>query len=87
LDSLDHGIVVLQLSSSSRTTPSLHHATAQKLEDICVACEFSNVFGDDLPGMPPDRYVEFTIEVHPDTTPISRRPYRMTPKELAELKV
>jgi hypothetical protein len=37
--------------------------------------------------MPPDWDVEFTIELRPDTTPISRRPYKMTPKELAELKV
>jgi hypothetical protein len=52
-----------------------------------VAYEFSDVFLEDLPGMPPDRYVEFTIELQPGTAPISRRPYKMTPKELAELKV
>jgi hypothetical protein len=40
-----------------------------------------------LPGMPPYRDVEFTIELQPGTAPISRRPYKMTPKELAELKV
>jgi hypothetical protein len=87
LDSLDHGVVVLQLSSPLSTTPSLYHATAQKLEDIRVACEFSDVFLEDLPDMPPDRDVEFTIELQPSTSPISRRPYKMTPKELAELKV
>jgi hypothetical protein len=37
--------------------------------------------------MPPDRDVEFIIELQLGTTPISRRPYKMTPKELAELKV
>jgi hypothetical protein len=37
--------------------------------------------------MPLDRDVEFIIELQPGTTPISRRPYKMTPKELAELKV
>jgi hypothetical protein len=37
--------------------------------------------------MPPDRDVEFVIELQPRTTPISRRPYKMTRKELAELKV
>jgi hypothetical protein len=37
--------------------------------------------------MAPDRDVEFIIELQPGTTPISRRPYKMTPKELAELKV
>jgi hypothetical protein len=87
LDSPDHGVVVLQLSSPSSTTPSLHHITAQKLEDIHVACEFLVVFPKDLPDMPSDRDVEFTIELQPGTTPISRRPYKMTPKELVKLKV
>jgi hypothetical protein len=36
--------------------------------------------------MPPDRDVEFVIELQPDTAPISKRPYRMPPKGLAELK-
>jgi hypothetical protein len=52
-----------------------------------MAHEFPDVFLEDLPGMPPDRDVEFPIELHPGTTPISRQPYKMTPKELAELKV
>jgi hypothetical protein len=37
--------------------------------------------------MPPDRDIEFIIELQSDTAPISRRPYKMTPKELAELKI
>jgi hypothetical protein len=45
------------------------------------------VFPKDLPGMPPDRDVEFTIELQSGTTPISRQPYKMTPKELVKLKV
>jgi hypothetical protein len=68
-------------------TPSVHHTAAQNLEDISVACEFPDVFPEDLSGMPPDQDVEFIIELQPSTTPISRRPYNMTPKELAELKV
>jgi hypothetical protein len=52
-----------------------------------VVHEFPNVFPEDLPGMPPDRDMEFTIELQPGTSLISRRPYKMTPKELAELKV
>jgi len=43
-------------------------------------------FPDDLPGLPPDRKIEFAIELKPETAPISRRPYRMSPNELAELK-
>jgi hypothetical protein len=80
LDSSLYGTQVLQLSVISVATPSVHHTTAQKLEDIPVACEFPDVFLEDLPGMPPDRDVEFIIELQPGTTPISRRPYKMTPK-------
>jgi hypothetical protein len=56
------------------------------LEEILVVCEYPDVFHDELPGMPPDRDVEFVIELQPGTAPISKRPYRMPPKELAELK-
>jgi hypothetical protein len=52
-----------------------------------VACEFSDVFSEDLSGMPPNRDIEFTIELQSGTAPISRWPYKMTPKELAELNV
>jgi hypothetical protein len=87
LDSPIHGIHVLQLSSPSAASPSIHHTTAQSLEDILVACEFSDVFLEDLPSMPLDQDVEFTIELQLGTAPISIRPYKMTPKELPELKV
>jgi hypothetical protein len=66
---------------------STHHTVAQNLEDIPVTCEFPDVFSEDLPGMPPDQDVEFTIELQPDTMPISRRSYKMAPKKLAELKI
>jgi hypothetical protein len=56
------------------------------LDEIPVVCEYPNVFPDELAGMPPDRDVEFVIELQPGTAPISKRPYRMPPKELAELK-
>ena len=56
------------------------------LPQILVVCEFPDVFPEELPGLPPDREVEFTIELIPGTALISRRSYRMLPNELAELK-
>ena len=50
-------------------------------------CEFPDGFPDELPDLPPYRDVEFAIELVPGTAPISRRPYRMPPNELAKLKV
>ncbi|XP_019056438.1 PREDICTED: uncharacterized protein LOC104800031 [Tarenaya hassleriana] len=57
-----------------------------KLEDTAVVREFSDVFPDELPGLPPEREVDFSIEVVPGTEPISKTPYRMAPTEMAELK-
>jgi hypothetical protein len=68
-------------------TTSVHHIATLNVEDIPVVYEFPDVFPKDLPSMPLDRDVEFTIELQPSMTPISRRPYKMTPKELAELIV
>jgi hypothetical protein len=56
------------------------------VERIPVVCEYPDFFPDELPGMPPDRGIECTIELQPGTTPISKRPYRMPSAELAELK-
>jgi hypothetical protein len=56
------------------------------IHQISVVCEFLDVFPDELSGLPLDRDVEFGIELIPGTAPISRRPYRMPPDELAELK-
>ncbi|RVX13137.1 hypothetical protein CK203_018085 [Vitis vinifera] len=58
-----------------------------KLEDIPIVRDYPNVFPDDLPGLPPKREVEFTIDVAPGTTPISKAPYRMAPMEFKELKI
>jgi hypothetical protein len=68
-------------------TRSIHYTAAQSLEDIPTTCEFPDVFSEDLQGMPLDRDVEFIIKLQSSTVPISRRPHKMTPKELAELKV
>ena len=81
-----HGSMILSLMNSTPLVHAVHHAEGKKLEDIPVVCEYPDVFPDELPGMPPDRAVEFAIELQPGTAPISRRPYRMPPNELAELK-
>jgi hypothetical protein len=86
-ESQEHGSVTLQLALTPVPDVLAHHTVAQNLKDIPVACEFPDVFPKDLPGMPPDWDIEFTIELQPNTAPISRRPYKMTPKELAELKI
>ena len=49
------------------------------LKDVPVVNEFISVFPEDLPGLPPDREVMFEIEVLPETTLISKAPYRMAP--------
>jgi hypothetical protein len=49
-------------------------------------CEYPDVFPEELPGMPPDRDIEFSIELLPGTAPISKRAYRMDVDDLIELK-
>ena len=56
------------------------------IESVSVVCEFLDVFPADLPGMPPDRDIDFCIDLEPGTRPISIPPYRMAPAELRELK-
>jgi hypothetical protein len=53
----------------------VYEAIIPEIQDILVVCEFSDVFSEDLPGLPPERDVEFVIELKPGTTPVSRRSY------------
>jgi hypothetical protein len=64
----------------------VNHLEEKPLENIKVVCEYPDVFQEELPGMPPDRDIEFSIELLPGTAPISKRPYRMDVKYLVELK-
>ncbi|GAU51960.1 hypothetical protein TSUD_417460 [Trifolium subterraneum] len=57
-----------------------------KLEEIPVVREFSDVFPEDISDLPPEREVEFSIDLVPGTSPISMAPYRMSASELNELK-
>jgi hypothetical protein len=64
----------------------LNHLKGVSLEEVVVVREYLDVFPDDLPGMPPDRDIEFLIEMLPGTGPIAKRPYPMSTDELKELK-
>jgi hypothetical protein len=87
LNSPVYGKVTLHLPTISRIKVSLHHVAELKLEDIHVIREFPDIFPDDLLGMPPERAIEFKIELQPSTAPISKAPYKMSPVELKELKI
>ena len=56
------------------------------VDEIPVVREFPDVLPYDNAGLPPDKEVEFTIDLIPGTEPISIPPYRMAPVELRELK-
>lgn len=58
----------------------------QNLQEIPVVREFPDVFPRELLELPPDRDIEFSIDVAPGTSPISKAPYRMAPVELQQLK-
>jgi hypothetical protein len=87
LDSPVYGKVILHLPAVSRIKASLHHMVGLKLEDIHVVREFPDMFPDDLPRMPPERVIEFNIELQPSTAPIAKAPYKMSPVEMKELKI
>jgi hypothetical protein len=55
-------------------------------EEVSVVQEYLDVFPEELNSLPPDREIEFIIELLPGTVPISKRPYRMPINELEELK-
>ncbi|XP_057520887.1 uncharacterized protein LOC130801136 [Amaranthus tricolor] len=58
-----------------------------RIDDIPVVRDFKDVFPEEILGMPPKRDVDFSIDLVPETGPISKAPYRMAPKEMEELKV
>jgi hypothetical protein len=87
LDSPVYGKVTLHLPVIPHIKASLHHVAERKIEDIHVVREFLDVFPDDLPGMLPERAIEFKIELQPGTAPIAKALYKMPPVELKELKI
>ena len=63
-----------------------HKNDEKTVHDVPVVRDYPDVFPEELSGMPPDRDVEFIIDLLPGTGPIAKRPYRMSVDELTELK-
>ncbi|XP_022027933.1 uncharacterized protein LOC110929116 [Helianthus annuus] len=59
--------------------------TLPKLEDVEVVNEFPDVFPEELLGLPPEREVEFRIDLNPGAKPVAKAPYRLAPTEMREL--
>jgi hypothetical protein len=63
---------ILYLPPKVHKGSCVYAAITTQLEDIPMVCEYMDVFPDDFPGLPPDREVEFVIELQPGTAPISK---------------
>jgi hypothetical protein len=70
----------------SRDIPAMYSLHTKAISDVLVVCEFEDVFPEELPGLPPDRDVEFVINLVPGTAPIAQCPYHMAEVELKLLK-
>jgi hypothetical protein len=68
-------LLTLPVAIPAKPFGRVYEAIIPEIQDILVVCEFPNVFPEDLPGLPPERDVEFVIELKPGTAPISRRSY------------
>jgi hypothetical protein len=84
LNSPVYGKVIRYLPMISHIKMSLHHMVELKLEEIHVIQEFSDVFLNDLPEMPPERAIEFKIELQLGIAPTAKSLYGMTSVELAD---
>ncbi|WVZ89965.1 LOW QUALITY PROTEIN: hypothetical protein U9M48_036310 [Paspalum notatum var. saurae] len=79
-------ILRVHMPNQKHIKPTVNATEIQEIKKIPVVCEFPDVFPEELPGLPPDRNVEFSIELVLGTAPVYRRPYRMAPDKLKELK-
>ena len=57
------------------------------MEGFHILQEFRSVFPDEIPGLPPNRDIDFTIELVPIAALVSKTPYRMSTPEMLELKM
>jgi hypothetical protein len=86
LDSPTFGMISLQLTHVACLQASIHVVVAKSLNEISLVRGYPNVFPDDLSGLPPDRIIEFKIELQPGTAPVYKCMYMMQLKELAKMK-
>jgi hypothetical protein len=87
-DGKELAVVVEPVVTAKRVA---NHAKVNQMDaiqgsEVPVVNEFPNIFPEELSGMPPDRDIEFMIEMKPDTSPIYNTPFRITTPKLAELK-
>jgi hypothetical protein len=87
LDSLIYDKVTLHLPVIVHFKAAIHHTVAKNIEEIPMVREFLDVFPDNLPGIPPERDIEFKIELQPGTALITRSSYKISQNELVELKI
>jgi hypothetical protein len=71
---------------SPKAATMMCNMSGKKIEEIPVVCEFPDVFPEELTDLPPDRDVEFVIELMPGAGPVAKSPYWMSSDELDELK-
>lgn len=81
-----NGIKVEFEPKGPKSDPMACNLSKQSVGDVPVIYEYPDVFPEELPGMPPDRDIEFVIDLLLRTAPISKRPYRMAVNELELLK-
>nr|GEV53390.1 hypothetical protein [Tanacetum cinerariifolium] len=68
------------------TTKTIKDKSKEKrLENVPIFRDFSEVFPEDLPGLPPTRQVEFQIDLIPGAAPVAQTPYRLAPSKMKEL--
>jgi hypothetical protein len=79
-------LYLLELEEGACHHLSVDDKESNPIEAIRIVLEFLDVFPEELPGKPPERKVEFAIELIPGTAPISKRAYRVSVPELVELK-
>jgi hypothetical protein len=80
------GMTVTCHIQSSIAEPTLHNLKVESPKQIPIVKEYPDVFPEELPGLPPNRYIKFSIDLAPGTAPIAKKPYRMITPKLKELK-